>query len=175
MTQRPIAGEDYAEYFQHYVGLVPDGRVLHQLAQQDLRMQRLLAANEHKGDFAYAEGKWTVKRLVLHLADTERMFCYRAMCIARGDAQQLPGFDENAYASNDGSDHRTLASVVEDYAAVRAATVTLFGGLHDAAWQRRGIASGQPIAVRALPWIVLGHDLHHYGVLQERYGLVTPA
>lgn len=171
MLTRPSPA-DYADYFQGYVDRVPDGDVLAQLEPQCDRMQRLLrGVGEERGGFTYAPGKWTVKRLALHLADGERMFAYRAMCVARGDTQSLPGFDENAYAGNDGSDDRTLASIVDEYASVRAATVTLFRGFDDDAWRRRGTANGQPVLVASLPWIVLGHDLHHFAMLQERYGL----
>jgi hypothetical protein len=171
MLTRPAAG-DYATYFQGYIDRVPDGDVMTQLAAQGLRMQQLLSSvSEAQGDFSYAPGKWTVKRLALHIADGERMFCYRAMCLARGDQQELPGFDENAYAEHDGSADRTLASIIEEYVSVRAATLTLFAGFGEAAWSRRGIANGNPVTVASLPWIITGHDLHHFAMLQERYGL----
>jgi len=171
MLTRPAAGE-FADYFQGYVDRVPDGDVLALLPSQCQRMQKLLQnATEQQGNFAYAPGKWSVKRLVLHLADGERMFCYRAMCLARGDEQAMPGFDENAYAQNDGSANRTLASIVAEYASVRAATVTLFAGFDEKAWSRRGVANGNPVTTASLPWIIVGHDLHHCAMLQERYGL----
>lgn len=169
----------HASFFQGYVDLAIafadaecDGDVLDALVEQGGRMQRLLDdAGEAKGDHAYAPGKWTVKRVVLHIADGERMFCYRAMCIARGDTQELPGFDEGAYAELDGSEDRTLVDIADEYASVRAATMTLFHGFGKAAWARVGRANGAAVAVAALPWIVLGHDLHHCGVLRDRYGL----
>lgn len=168
---RPTAG-DHSAFFQGYVDRVPDGDVLHQLREQGDRMGRLLAiAGEPRGEHRYAPGKWSVKQVVQHLADGERVFATRALCIARGERAPLPGFDENLYAEHDGSDARTLADIAAEYASVRAATLTLFEGFGAAAWQRRGIADGKPIAVRALPWIVLGHDLHHASILQERYGL----
>ena len=174
MLPRPTTG-DHPDYFQPYVDLAPDGDVLRQLTAQASRMRRMLAdAGERKGAFAYAEGKWTVKQIVQHLADGERMFCYRALCAARGETQDLPSFDQHLYAANDGSANRTLADIVAEYAAVRGATVDLFGGLDANAMQRRGTANGQAFAVLALPWIVLGHDIHHCSVLQERYGLVEP-
>jgi hypothetical protein len=171
MLHRPVAG-DYADYFQGYIDRVPDGDVMTQLASQGLHMQQLLgSASEAQGNFSYAPGKWSVKRLALHIADGERMFCYRAMCLARGDQQDLPGFDENAYAEHDGSAERTLASIVEEYVSVRAATLTLFAGFGEQAWQRRGTANGNPVTTASLPWIIVGHDLHHCAILQERYGL----
>ncbi|MCK5944613.1 MAG: DinB family protein [Planctomycetes bacterium] len=174
MIPRP-APTDYSDYFSGYVARVPDGDVLQGLAEQGTRMAQLVrSAGEQKGDFAYADGKWSVKRLLLHIADGERMFCYRAMCVARGDQQELPSFDENAYAQNDGSASRTVASIVDEYESVRRATLTLFGGFDAAAWARRGRANGAPVTVASTPWIVLGHDLHHFSVLIERYGLVAP-
>ena len=173
MIPRPQPG-DYADFFAGYVARVPDGDVLAGLADQGRRMAAdVRAAGEARGDYAYADNKWSIKRLLLHVADGERMFAYRAMCVARSDSQELPSFDENAYAANDGSAARTLASIVEEYESVRAATLTLFRGLDAAAWRRRGRASGNPVTVAALPWIMLGHDLHHHAVLTERYD-VTP-
>ncbi len=131
----------------------------------------LVGAGEAKGSFAYAPGKWTVKRLVQHVVDGERLFVYRAMCVARGDTQNLPGFDEDAYAAHDGSDGRLLADVVAEFAAVRVATILFFRGLDGPAWTRVGTANGHPIGVRALPWILAGHELHHLAVLRERYGV----
>ena len=175
MICRPRPG-DYPEFFAGYVARVPDEDVLQGLRAQGARTAAVLrGAGEAKGAYAYAEGKWSVKRLLLHLADGERMFCYRAMCAARGDRQELPGFDENAYAAHDGSAARTLTSIVAEYESVRAATLTLFEGFDEGAWAARGCANGAAFTVASLPWIVLGHDLHHAAVLAERYGLPAPA
>jgi hypothetical protein len=169
--QRP-APEEYASFFQAYVRRVPDGDVLEHLERQGRASSRLLAAaGEAKGAHAYAPGKWTVKRLWQHVTDGERLFCFRALSIARGDTVPLPGFEENLYAANDGSDGRQLADVIAEFAAVRAATLHLFRGFDAVAWTRRGIANGQPASVRSLPWVIAGHELHHLAVLQERYGL----
>jgi len=171
---RPDPG-DYAAFFDGYVARVPDCDVLEALEAQGRRTAALVrGAGEARGDFAYADGKWSVKRLLLHVADGERMFGYRAMCVARGDAEELPSFDEVAYAEHDGSAARSLEDVVTEYESVRAATLTLFGGFDAAAWARRGRANGAPVTVASLPWIVLGHDLHHGAVLVERYGLSQP-
>ena len=168
--RRPDPSE-YAPAFQDYVKLVPDGDVLAHLEQQGRATCTLLAGvGEAKGSFAYAEGKWSVKRLVQHVTDGERLFCYRALCIARGDQTSLPAFDENTYAQNDGSDGRLLADVIRELAAVRVATLLLFHGFDAAAWTRRGTANGKPASVRSLPWVIAGHELHHLAVLRERYG-----
>lgn len=171
MQPRP-GPDEHPPFFQSYVDLVPAGDALEHLRQQQERSLRLLACvDEPRGLFRYAPRKWTVKRLVQHVIDGERLFCYRAMCIARGEQGCLPGFDENAYAECDGSDARTIASLASEYAAVRAATLALFAGFDAAAWARRGVANGNPTSVRALLWITAGHELHHLAVLRDRYGI----
>jgi len=166
--------DEYDPRFEAYVARVRDHDLPGHLARQGNRTATLLAGlTEEQGDYAYAAGKWTVKRVVQHLADGERLFCYRAMCIARGDEQELPGFDEERYAANDGSAARSLAAIAADFAAVRAATLPLFAGFDEDAWTRRGVANGAPITVRALLWLIAGHELHHLAVLEERYGIVS--
>lgn len=171
MLQRP-GPDEFAPFYRGYVDRVPPGDVLAHLFDQGERTRALLAAlPEAKGIYCYAPGKWTVKRLVQHVVDGERLFCYRAMCIARGEQGPLPGFDENAYAELDGSDARSLALIVAEYASVRAATVALYRGMTDAVAARRGTANGKTVSVRALLWTTAGHELHHLAVLRERYGI----
>jgi hypothetical protein len=159
-------------HFQGYVELVPDGDLLAHLERQGRATGELLQrAGEAKAGFAYAPGKWPVRRVLQHVIDGERLFCYRALCIARGEQASLPGFDENLYADNDGSDGRKLQDLLAEFAAVRAATLPLFRSFDAKAWERHGIANGKPTSVRALPWVLAGHELHHVGVLRERYGL----
>lgn len=168
---RPDPSE-YAPHFQGYVDRVPAGDVLAHLQRQGAATCALLArVPADRGGFAYAPGKWTVKRVWQHVCDGERLFCYRAMCIARGETASLPPFDEDLYAQNDGSDGRHLADVVAEFAAVRAATLALFAGFDAIAWSRSGLANGKPASVRSLPWITAGHELHHLAVLRERYGI----
>jgi hypothetical protein len=169
--QRPDPSE-YASFFQGYIDRVPDGDVLQHLERQGRATCALLAPiGEAKGAYAYAPGKWTVKRLLQHIVDGERMFAYRALCIARGEQASLPGFDENLYAANDGSDGRLLSDVIAEFAAVRVATILLFRGFDGVAWTRRGTANGRPASVRSLLWIAAGHELHHLAVLRERYAI----
>ena len=173
--QRPDPAE-YASFFQGYVDRVPDGDVLVHLERQGRATCALLAGiGEAKGAYAYGPGKWTVKRLLQHVVDGERLFGYRAMCIARGDLGNLPAFDEDLYAQNDGSDGRLLADVIAEFAAVRVATILLFRGFDAPAWTRRGTANGRPASVRSLLWILAGHELHHLAVLRERYGVGASA
>ena len=112
-----------------------------------------------------------MKEVVVHLSDAERIFSYRALRLARGDATPLPGFDENAYAPESGADAQPLAALVTEWADVRQATLGLLRHLPAAAWTRRGTASGCPVSVRALAWIIAGHVRHHPSTLEERYGL----
>ncbi|MBL8749153.1 MAG: DinB family protein [Planctomycetes bacterium] len=175
MHQRP-GPDEFAPFFQGYVARVPDGDVIATLERQGAAtVARLAGVADARGGFAYAPGKWTVRRVVQHVADGERLFAYRALCLARGEQASLPPFDEDLYAANDGSDQRTLRSLTEEFASVRAATLTLLRGLSPDAWSRRGLVSGRPASVRAQAWIAAGHELHHLEVLRERYGVAGPA
>ena len=118
---------------------------------------------------AYAPGKWSIKTVVQHCTDAERIFAYRALRIARGDATDLPGWDEQAYAPMSAADDRPLEQLLRELETVREATVTLFEGLPVEAWARVGRANGHPVSVRALAWITAGHLLHHLDILQDRY------
>ncbi|HEX5054352.1 MAG TPA: DinB family protein [Planctomycetota bacterium] len=169
--QRPPRDE-FPASFQPYVDGVPDGDVLVHLARQGAATAALLrTVDEARGMFRYAPGKWSVKSVVQHVTDGERLFCYRALCLARGETNPLPGFDENLYAANDGAAGRQLADIVQEFVSVRAATGLLFAGFDAAAWARRGIANGKAVSVRALPWIIAGHELHHLSVLRDRYDI----
>jgi len=126
---------------------------------------------EARGAHRYAPGKWSVRQVMCHLADAERIMAYRALRIARGDATPLPGFDENAYAPESGADAVALAELVAEFADVRRASLALFRHLPADAWVRRGTASESPFSVRALAWVLVGHPIHHLAVLRERYGV----
>jgi uncharacterized damage-inducible protein DinB len=172
---RPDAGE-YAEFYARYVAAVPEGDILTAMRESGRVLADALAAEpESRGGFRYAEGKWTIREVAGHLADAERIFAYRALRMARGDATPLPGFDENAYALTAGAGARTMTDLVDELRVVRESTVRLFASLPAEAWLRRGVASNAEISVRALAYIVVGHGLHHLAVLRERYGVATPA
>jgi hypothetical protein len=132
---------------------------------------RFRVVPETRGAHRYGPGKWSVKEVVLHLSDTERIMAYRALRVARGDRTPLPGFDETQYTPQSGADAQPLAALVTEWSEVRQATITLFRHLPPEAWSRRGTASGQPVSVRALAWIIAGHERHHLATLEERYGL----
>ncbi len=168
---RPTAG-DCTAYLLGYVDLVPDGSILETLAAQiDETAALLSAAGEERGEHRYAPGKWTVKEVVAHLADTEQVFAYRALRFARGDATPLPGFDHDDWVRHAGCGDRTLAEMTSLMRSARAASLALFATLPDAAWSRRGVATGAEIVVSAFPWVLAGHELHHRRILRERYGL----
>jgi len=166
---RPAADEAHP-YFQRYVAEAGDGDVLAELAHTRTRLVDLITSmDEDRALHRYAPGKWSVKELVQHLVDTERIFATRALAFARGDATPLPGFDENAYAAASEADARPLCDILEEHASVRRASIALFLGLPAEAGLRRGTADGKAFTVRAIPWIIVGHEVHHLSVLRERY------
>jgi hypothetical protein len=167
---RPDPAE-HGPYFGRYVALVPDGDVVRQLEAQLGDTLALVQAAPDAADRAYAPGKWTVKEVLGHLADTERVLSYRALRMARGDATPLAGFDENAYVAAAGFGARPLVEVAAELAAVRAATLALVRGLPAEGWARAGTANGLATTARAVIWTLAGHELHHRQVLRERYGL----
>lgn len=166
---RPTSN-DYAPPYAGYVANVPEDDIFSTLEQQSTITQQLLASiDESKGAFRYAEGKWSVKEVIGHFIDAERIFAYRMLAIARGEQQPLPGFEENDYVENADFDRWKLTDLAEHYALVRRSTIVLMRNFSEEAWDRRGIASDNPIAVRAIPWIMVGHERHHGKVLRERY------
>jgi len=166
---RPVAAE-YAPYYGRYIDKVPDGDLLRTLEDQGRETQAVLAGlSEAKALHRYAPGKWSVKEVVGHVTDTERVFSYRALRFARGDATALPGFDENAWVPAGSFDARSLADLAAELDAVRRATLALFRGLDAAALARRGTASDNAVSVRAIAWIIAGHERHHVALLHERY------
>lgn len=163
-------GDECAPFYAGYVQQVPDGDIVEALiGGAEIASALLGDIPEEIANRAYAPGKWTLKEVVLHCADAERIFTYRALRIARGDQTPLPGFDENAYAVLSGASVRSLEDILDELESVREASVTLFSGLPADAWTRRGTASEKTVSVRALAWITAGHLLHHLGVIQDRY------
>jgi len=166
---RPSASE-HNVYYQPYVAEVPEGDLLDILAaQRDSTAVVLAAIPEAKAGYRYAPEKWSIKEVIGHISDAERVFAYRALRIARADVTPLPGFDENAWVPAAGFDRRTLADLAAELRAVRESTLALFRGFDPGAWSRLGTASGHPVSVRALAWILTGHERHHLRVLHERY------
>lgn len=168
-STRPAPSE-YPEFYAGYVAQVPDGDVVEALiGGAEIAAALLLDVDDETADRAYAPGKWTLKEVLLHCADAERIFAYRALRIARGDATPLPGWDENAYTPESGAADRSLESIIDELESVREATVTLLQGLPESAWSRSGTANGRPVTVRAIAWMMAGHLLHHLAIIQDRY------
>lgn len=169
-TSRPGVDE-YAPSFAGYVArIAEDEDILAALARQlDEVLARLGSILDARGAYRYAPGKWSIKQVVGHLSDTERVFAYRALRIGRGDTTALPSFDDQAYVPEQRADDRTLAHLIDEWGAVRRATLALYRNLPSAAWYRRGIASDQPISVRALAYVIAGHVRHHLETLDARY------
>jgi hypothetical protein len=171
LSNRPEAGE-FDPYYARYINRVPDGDIVALLEHQILETAAALrAVPESRATYRYAEGKWSIAEVVGHLADTERIFTYRALRSARADATPIEGFDENAYVPAGQFDRRPLSELIGEFESVRRATVTLMRGLPPEAWPRIGTANGKAISVRALAYIAAGHERDHLGTLRERYGV----
>ena len=166
---RPEPSE-HSAYHERYISLVPGNDILGTLDSQRRQTLILLSGrDESEGDFRYAPDKWSVKEVLGHVCDTERIFAYRALRIARGDRTPLAGFEQDDYIRNGPFATRPFPDLIEDYIAVRRATLTLFRDLDEQAWMRRGIANNNEISVRALAYITAGHELHHRRILEEKY------
>jgi uncharacterized damage-inducible protein DinB len=166
---RPEVNE-YASYYERYVSLAPEGDVVSALERQASETLALLRAlPEERGAHRYAPDKWSVKQVVGHMSDGERLFAYRALSIARGDRAPLPGMEQEEWMAGADFDARTLSDLLDEFEAVRGATLHLLRHLSPEAWARRGTASDNEVTVRALAYIIAGHEAHHVGVLRERY------
>jgi hypothetical protein len=162
--------DEYNSYYQRYISLVPAGDIVQTLAAQfDQTRALFTSVPENRGSYRCAPDKWSIKEVLGHMIDTERIFAYRALRIARGDQTPLPGFEQNDYVPNAGSDRISLASLLDEFAALRRANTLMFEHLPPEACTRRGTASNNPISVRAIAWIIAGHELHHCAVLREKY------
>jgi DinB superfamily len=168
-SPRPQPGE-YAPYYDRYISLVPANDVLAALEDQRRQMLLLLCGRtEADGDLRYAPDKWSLKEILGHVNDTERIMSYRALRISRGDATPIEGYEQDDYVRNGPFARLPLADLIEDYIAVRRATVSLFRNLDEAAWSRRGVANKNEVTVRALAYVIAGHELHHRRIIEERY------
>ena len=170
MTRSRPAPGDYAPYAEQYVVLVSGDDIVGALSAQLKQTVALFSGrSERDGNFRYAPGKWTVKEVLGHVADTERIFAYRALRIARGDQTPLADFEQDDYVRGARFSERKLADVVEEYSDVRRANLDLFRSLDEEAWRRRGAANNSPVTVLALAYLIAGHELHHRKILGERY------
>lgn len=166
---RPSADE-FAPYYGRYINLIGDTDILELLASQvHETLETFGALREDQANFRYAPGKWTVKEMVGHMVDTERIMAYRALCFARNDQTPLPGFEQDDYVKFGGFERSRLTDILAEFNIVRDANLRMFRGLDSEAWARSGIASGNKISVRALAYIIAGHEQHHRNVLREKY------
>ncbi len=166
---RPEPGE-YAPYYDRYISLVTGTDILGTLDGQRRETMLLLSGrDEREGDFRYAPEKWSAKEVLGHVCDTERVFAYRALRIARADQTPMEGFEQDDFVRNGPFARAPLAEIIEDYIAVRRATLTLLRNLEEAAWTRRGVANKNEVSVRALAYIIAGHEVHHRRILEEKY------
>lgn len=179
MARVPVPRPDpteYAEYFHRYISRVPDGDLIEILEKQSAETRTLLGSlSDGDARFRYASDKWSIKEVVGHLTDTERVMSYRAMCFARGEETVLPSFDENAYVKSSRFDQRTMSSLLAELGSVRGATIALVDGLSPDELMRRGRTPGGEYSVRSLVYMIAGHELHHQQILRERYMTALPA
>ena len=165
----PDASE-YAPYFGRYISLVSGPDVVAALEDQPRETVGLLSMlSEEQGNFRYEAGKWSIKEMLGHVIDTERIFAYRGLRIARGDQTPLATFEQDDYVRAANFDGCRLADLIDEFVCVRRSSVLLFRQLRPEAWTRRGTASNNPVSVRAVAYIIAGHELHHRRVLQEKY------
>jgi len=166
---RPATSE-YDPYYEGYVSLVPEDEIIPALENQMDELSKLFGnVPEERGTYAYEDGKWTVKELVSHIIDGERMFGYRAFRIARGDKTPIEGFEQDGYIENSHANGRPIAKMVEEFALLREANLMFFENLKDEDWVRIGTANSVEISVRSLAWIMVGHVRHHLAILRSRY------
>lgn len=166
---RPLPGE-YADYAQSDIDRVAGDDISETLlAQEGATLALFRQFGEAGGDLSYGSGKWSLRQVLGHLADDERIFAYRALCLARGDDRELAGFDEKRYVAGANFERLPIGMLLEGYVTVRRASISLFRSLHAEAWIRRGMVNGYPATPRGLAFHIAGHELHHHRILAERY------
>jgi hypothetical protein len=166
--------DEYDAAFERYVSRVPETDILAALDKQPAELAATLASVPPERErYRYAPGKWSIREVVGHMVDAERVMGYRALAISRGDTASLPGFEEKDYAATAGHDQRPLASLVEEIRILRTGHVLMLRYLDDAAWVRFGTANALPVTPRALAYILVGHVRHHVAVLREKYGVAA--
>lgn len=169
MITKPLPGE-YAPFYQGYVEQVGEDDVLEKLVSNRKKTYDFfLSLPPEKADFAYAEGKWSIKEVLGHMIDTERVFCYRLLRFARADHHPLAGFNENFYASRANSKKRMLEDLASEFSDLRKANLYLYQNLTEEQLKRKGVASNAVVSVKALLYIIAGHELHHLNIIRERY------
>ena len=167
--KRPLPVEHPA-YFEQYISLVKGENIIRVLEEQTIGVQAMLSeVPEEKENYSYAPGKWTLKEVIGHIIDTERIFGYRALRFARGDKNTLPGFDQNEYVKNADFNKRSLYELGHEFGSVRGANLALFKSFDETALDRKGIADGKEMSVRAYIYTIAGHAAHHINVIRTKY------
>ena len=162
--------ENLPAYFENYLKHVHEDDIIDALSNSWTEMTTVLEMmDESKADFTYENGKWTIKEMLLHLIDTERIFQYRALCIARGEMNELPGFDHNTYAENSKANSRLLSSIIEEFQTVRNTSISLYGNIEENRLKSKGMANGLVVQPVQYGFITSGHVRHHINILKERY------
>lgn len=170
MTHNRPQPSEYAPFYANYIARVPEGDLLAILESSVKDWKSLLGGlTEAQSEFRYQPGKWSIKDAVGHVTDTERIFSYRALRIARGDQTPLSGFEQDDYVKEGNFSSRKLADLLEEFSAVRHSTVALLRSLPAQAWMRRGTANQKEVTVTALAFIIAGHERHHRNILEQRY------
>jgi uncharacterized damage-inducible protein DinB len=170
-NNRPEPGE-YGVFYQGYIDQVTSENVIQALIKQGQKTYALIQQlTDEETDYRYADGKWSVREVIGHIIDTERIMAYRALCISRGEAAPLPGFDQDDYVDNANFSERSLQSLSTEYDALRNANISLFNSFDENQIMRTGTASGFTTSVRALAYIIAGHEKHHLNILEEKYGI----
>jgi uncharacterized damage-inducible protein DinB len=166
---RPSPG-DYSSYYENYLKLIKGDDILRILNEQNKSTQDILNSfSEHRGNYRYTDGKWTVKEVVGHLLDTERIFAYRALCIARGEKKSLPGFNQDDYVSEGNFNRRELFEITYEYRLLRESNLLLFRSFTPEMLKLKGFANESSVSVLAILFIIAGHEKHHMNVLKEKY------
>jgi uncharacterized damage-inducible protein DinB len=168
-TERPKTGE-YHPYYDRYISLIPGNDIIATLEKQFPKTIALLSGRtEEEGNFRYAPGKWALREVLGHMNDTERIMAYRLLRFSRGDQTPIEGYEQDDYVRDGPFADLTLAALIEEFKTIRAGTLTLLRNLRPQDWIRRGVANKNEISVRALAYVIAGHELHHRGVLEEHY------
>ncbi|WP_318308358.1 DinB family protein [Flagellimonas crocea] len=170
MLLSELPSSEYNPFYHTYIMALGNVGLVEELTSgRDVFLSLLEEIPEKKLDYAYAEGKWSLAEALLHILDTERIFQYRALRIARNDKTELPGFDQDEYVPHSNAAERSAQDLIEEYAAVRNSTIALFKSLDETALKRVGVVSGSKMSVRAIGFIISGHQSHHVGILRKRY------
>jgi len=166
---KPMQGT-FPDYLNNYIKLIPEGNIMElMLIKHYETIDLITSVDEETQHYRYEKDKWNIKEIIQHLIDCERIFAYRALCIARGEKQSLPGFDENTYATNSHATRRNMNDLAREFSVLRASSIELFKSFSNNELDLIGLANGKFVTVRALLFATLGHELHHMNIIEERY------